>query len=395
MKSLEKKLIIGIIAVSILLIITGIVSYKTLIDSIETARDVAHTHEVLTEIENTLSTLKDAETGQRGFLIAGQEDYLEPFHKANEDIRKRLARLKELTARNPRHRERLAALEPLIKARFDDLHRTVKLRRNEGFESAQKVVLANEGKEKMDSLRQLFDEMREEENTALQGHLASSEANAQNVIITFVILLVLIISLFCLIFLLVKWDISARNTLEAKLREMATTDALTGIYNRREMNRLLEQEITRFERYGNRVSLLLLDIDFFKSVNDKHGHQIGDEVLKWVAVKLRESIRTVDILARYGGEEFAVLLPETDLSGALVIAERARRQIAAAPLVLTPEEMGGGQPLEISITVSIGIAELTGIDSETSFIEAADKALYQAKSKGRNCAVTSEKAVSA
>lgn len=381
MKSLENKLITGIIAVSVLLIITGAVSYKTLVDSIQTAQQVSRTYEILTEIELTLSTLKDAETGQRGYLIAGRESYLEPFYQANTHIQEHLVRLKTLTADNRVQRENLLAAEPLINARFELLREAIKLRQTEGFAAAQKQVLSGEGKEKMDALRKLFGEMETEEKAVLQQHLAASEADTRNVVITFTVLFALIISLFCLIFFFVQRDIAARNRLENKLREMATVDELTGVYNRREMNRLLDLEVKRFQRYGSRVSMFLLDIDFFKSVNDTHGHQIGDEVLKWLALKLRESLRTVDVLARYGGEEFAVLLPETNCGEALKIAERARRGIAAKPFVLSLDDE---QTLEISITASIGVAELTGIDSETTFIESADKALYQAKAAGRN-----------
>ncbi len=135
---------------------------------------------------------------------------------------------------------------------------------------------------------------------------------------------------------------------------------------------------------------MLLDIDHFKSVNDTYGHQIGDEVLKWFAEKLRESVRAVDLPARFGGEEFLVVLPETDDAGAAVIADRTRRKIAENPFVRRQEN---GRTLEIPITVSVGVAGMNKMDTETELIKAADKALYQAKADGRNRVVVSNEQV--
>lgn len=391
METIEKRLIAGIFAVSVLLILTGIVSYNTLMNSIKTAGQLSHTHEVVTEIEATLSTLKDAETGQRGYLIAGRETYLEPFNQANEHIQEHLSRLENLTADNRQHRESLAAIAPMVDARFALLRRAIGLRQSEGFEAAQKQILTGEGKEKMDALREGFGKMEEVEKAILQERLTASETYTRNVIINFAGLFTLIISLFCLIFIFVKRDITVRNRLETKLREMATIDELTGIYNRREMNRLLKLETRRFKRYGNHLSFLLLDIDHFKSVNDIYGHQIGDEVLKWIAAILRESFRTVDITARYGGEEFAIVLPETKSHEAFIIAERVRQKIAEKSF---PFRQGDGQSLEIPITVSVGVAGMTGSYSETTFIESADKALYRAKAEGRNRVFLADASVS-
>ena len=160
--------------------------------------------------------------------------------------------------------------------------------------------------------------------------------------------------------------------------EMAVTDALTGLYNRRyletQLGHLLDHSVNR----GKSLSILAIDVDYFKSINDNHGHDAGDRVLQELAVRIRANIRNIDMACRVGGEEFVVVLPSTDLAVAEKIGERMRNSIAANTF-----EVGTGEPL--AITVSIGIAALEGIDDRTDdILKRADQALYRAKREGRN-----------
>jgi two-component system cell cycle response regulator len=160
--------------------------------------------------------------------------------------------------------------------------------------------------------------------------------------------------------------------------EMAITDALTGLYNRRYMEThvgtLVDQAIAR----GKPLSVLILDIDYFKSINDTHGHDAGDAVLQDFAVRIRKSIRGIDLACRYGGEEFVVVMPETDMAVATMVAERLRRRIASEPF---PIQKGARL---IEVTISIGIAALGSGDDAAAVIKRADQALYRAKRDGRN-----------
>ena len=166
--------------------------------------------------------------------------------------------------------------------------------------------------------------------------------------------------------------------LYAQSQEQARTDALTGLDNQREFRRRLGEEIERARRYGRPVSLLMLDIDRFKTVNDTHGHPVGDEVLRVIAAQIRAAVRPTDYAARYGGEEFAVILPETANAGAVTAAEHVRAAVAGAAIPVAP-----GQAL--NITVSIGAATFPeDADAEAGLIAAADRALYSAKQSGRN-----------
>jgi diguanylate cyclase (GGDEF)-like protein len=161
--------------------------------------------------------------------------------------------------------------------------------------------------------------------------------------------------------------------------EQAVTDELTGLSNNRRFRELMSKEAARAERFGHELSLIMLDIDDFKQVNDTYGHLQGDEVLRMVGRVLHLESRGVDEPARYGGEEFAVALPETGLDGALELAERIRVRIEAEPVPRTD----GASP--IKVTASIGVASMRGAaDGADTLIAAADAALYQAKRAGKN-----------
>jgi diguanylate cyclase len=163
---------------------------------------------------------------------------------------------------------------------------------------------------------------------------------------------------------------------EQKLVQMAKIDGLTGIYNRRYLDSRLTEELERSRRHGNPLSILMLDIDHFKMINDSHGHICGDYALRKISVLLQETVRSSDILGRYGGEEFCCVLPETAFEQAIVLAERCREQIAAKPLVCEDHQA--------RITISIGVTAQHRDDTLDSIIKRADDALYQAKHTGRN-----------
>ncbi|MEB3284455.1 MAG: sensor domain-containing diguanylate cyclase [Candidatus Sericytochromatia bacterium] len=164
----------------------------------------------------------------------------------------------------------------------------------------------------------------------------------------------------------------------ARLYELATVDGLTRLFIRRHFEQRLSEELRRSERYGTQASLLIMDIDHFKRFNDTHGHQTGDEVLRWVARTIRHSIRDVDVPGRFGGEELLVLMPETETDGAYIMAERVREAIGAMEL-----PGPAGEPL--GVTVSVGVATFPdhGRDA-TALVESADRALYRSKALGRN-----------
>ena len=160
------------------------------------------------------------------------------------------------------------------------------------------------------------------------------------------------------------------------LRLQATRDSLTGLYNRGAVMDRLDEEVSRAERESSDLSVLLLDADHFKRVNDRYGHQAGDDTLREIATRLGGILRPYDSLGRYGGEELIAVLPGCDAAGALEVAERMRSAVASEPVATRAGP--------IPVTVSIGSASWTGRGSGETLIERADEALYRAKGAGRN-----------
>ncbi len=166
--------------------------------------------------------------------------------------------------------------------------------------------------------------------------------------------------------------------LEQTLNQLASRDALTQCWNRRMIDELMSSSIAESNRKGTPLTLMVVDIDHFKNVNDTYGHASGDIALKHTVDVLNQNLREYDQVGRYGGEEFVVLLPSTDKSSAWGIAERIRSSIQYSPAIISDAET-------IPLTVSIGLAEVrNGNETPLSLFERADKALYTAKQKGRN-----------
>ena len=175
---------------------------------------------------------------------------------------------------------------------------------------------------------------------------------------------------------IVNHDITERKRFEERLREMTERDPLTNTFNRRHLYAILERESERARRYGTALSVVMFDIDHFKTVNDTHGHLEGDRVLVRIAEIVQQELRSVDLLARYGGEEFLIVAPGIDRPRAVVLAERLRMLIAAADFDPVPQ-----------ITCSFGVHQFDGEDTDSIF-RYVDDLLYKAKQQGRNCVVT-------
>jgi len=172
-----------------------------------------------------------------------------------------------------------------------------------------------------------------------------------------------------------------RGLVEAnhKLKKLASTDTLTLLFNRRYFDQVLRREVDRRNRYKLPLTVVMIDIDHFKEINDTHGHEAGDNALRKVASIISDCARTADIVARYGGEEFVVILPQTDPENAVVFAERARSAVEEEDLEL--------DDVKINLTISLGVAGTQGQGDATdpqTLTNVADKALYEAKAGGRN-----------
>ena len=174
-------------------------------------------------------------------------------------------------------------------------------------------------------------------------------------------------------YLVILNDITNIEEEKEKFKELSIKDPLTGIYNRNKFFESLENETKRAKRLKEPFSVIMCDIDFFKKVNDTHGHQVGDMVLKTMSNAIAKSIREIDIFARYGGEEFILLLPDTKMQGAVNLAQKLRKKIEEVEFDIVKK-----------ITCSFGVAQYQTQDSAKDIIRRVDKCLYEAKKKGRN-----------
>ena len=165
----------------------------------------------------------------------------------------------------------------------------------------------------------------------------------------------------------------------AKVEEMALRDTLTGLYNRRYFQQILDYELNRAKRYHQPLSLVFIDIDHFKEVNDSFGHSIGDQFLKQIAQKLLSLFRTTDLVARYAGDEFVAILPATPGEGAMTLANRIQEVLSRYQVMVR------GKTLQVSVSIGVDTYENNGGIGSVSLIDRADKAMYEAKAMGRNC----------
>lgn len=196
-------------------------------------------------------------------------------------------------------------------------------------------------------------------------------------LVAYMLFVLLVFSFIVLINSRLFMDTSAylreRENLVREFKRLASTDGLTGIHNRMKVELLMTAEVLRSKRYGRLLSVLLIDVDHFKQVNDNYGHSIGDSVLRDVAAVLNDNIREADILGRWGGEEFLIVAPETDTDGALRFGEKLREAVERHRFIK-----------DIRITISIGVATLMEGEWEDDMVRRADEAMYQAKESGRN-----------
>ncbi|MCG6153975.1 diguanylate cyclase DgcR [Leptospira bandrabouensis] len=169
------------------------------------------------------------------------------------------------------------------------------------------------------------------------------------------------------------------KSLHDQLRETAIRDVLTGLYNRRYMEERIEQEFQRCKRHKHSLSLAMIDIDFFKKVNDTYGHETGDIVLKRIAFELKTSLRKSDIISRFGGEEFVIVFPETGVNDATKVLDKIRESVSSIEL-----KSEAGENFKVSFSGGVAGGDITEIDNPAELLRTADKLLYEAKSSGRN-----------
>lgn len=343
---------------------------------------VEHTYKVGMLVESISSQLKDAETGQRGYLLTDQLTYLEPYENGISKLRNTLRNAKELTIDNPRQQERINQLEILTNKKLVELKETIDLNKEGNRAEALRIILTNRGKQLMNDIRTIIQEMHDEERELLlvRQQESQSAVNSASLLILFgsVLTFVTLGTIAIFIGRTSEHYMIEREQSEANLIHLATHDNLTGLYNRIALDQRLDDEIQRASRYKSPLSIFMVDIDNFKSINDTYGHHIGDMALRHLAKILKLLVRKMDYVARYGGEEFIVICPETPLLKAQELAERIRILVSEYPFHIEDN-------YKLNLTVSIGVATFPEhANSLQALMKVADASMYAAKQSGRN-----------
>lgn len=350
----------------------GVVRMTNIIDAIFRCNKILETVSLIKEYSI------DVETGERGYIIVGNQSYLEPHDRGLKEILKLHEALARQLADDPSERGRLLELKRHVEAKAA-VSRSNVLARNHGFEMARAKVAEGSGKREMDALRDLLDAMSktylERRDELRSKRTAMMDKMLDNIFV------IAAATVFVLLFL--HWQLmkgmKLRNAAEQHARHLATHDVLTGLPNRRLIMEYLDHAIQRGMRHKKGVALLFLDLNDFKPINDKHGHEAGDMVLKLTAQRLSGLVRASDRVARLGGDEFVVLLDEiNDKEDVCGIIGKIDAEITR-PILLK----GRG---EVAVSTSIGVAVYPrdGEDME-ALLRNADTAMYEAKRTGVNC----------
>jgi diguanylate cyclase (GGDEF)-like protein len=328
------------------------------------------------QVRNVLLNLLNAETGQRGFLLTGDPAYLEPYYLGRSNVRENLELAEQSGYRDPAFLDNLRKLAFITESKLDELDRTVQLEKRGDAAAALETMRAGFGKEKMMEARRVIqvevERLRVARDATMDGF--------NDRLLRAGLLLVLILSTVVIMSTLAWRSLSSaarRNSeLAKRLAQEASHDVLTGLPNRRFYDRWARRLMARSQRSGKAFTLLAIDLDRFKEVNDTYGHGIGDEVLKEVAIRFGAVLRGGEFLARLGGDEFVVLM-EGDFS-LNEVTSIGRRLIDCLYPSLHP---GVG---DNAVGASIGAASfpLNGTDIE-GLMQAADEALYASKRAGR------------
>lgn len=339
-----------------------------------------HTFQVIVATEAMKSVANMAMRGERGYLITGDASFLRPYTIGISDAPRTLDQIATLTADNPVQQRHVAELRVRMARYFATLGHAIDLRRAGDAEGAAGIVRSGIGRREIEDVLASLAAIEAEETRLLEVRSAANDRANRSIEFHYYTLAGVG---FLLLLLAAAVGVSTARTqkrvriITEQLRLSATTDELTGLHNRRFFMHSLDIEVARARRSGAPLSVAVADVDYFKRVNDKHGHAGGDEVLRALAKIFEAIMRTGDVVGRLGGEEFAILMPDTDEIQARIACERLRGAIAGRKIRLSSGE-------EIGITLSTGIALLVPGDDRDKLVNRADVALYSAKEGGRN-----------
>jgi diguanylate cyclase (GGDEF)-like protein len=375
--SITKVFIFGFMVASIAATLLVWSIYRVATTIMLTATSVSQTYEVISSIKNLQAHLVDAETGERGYVITGEDSYFPAYFDTLQKIEWESALIAALIAENPSQKARFSELQGLIAYRLKTIQIIVETRKAGGIDAAHELVSIDEDKLEMDRIRNVLNQMEDEENTQLNIRIRARDIAYQHFWWTFGTLLAAMcvgaIWQYLQVRRIMHWEARAKQ----QIRHMAEHDPLTDLPNRRLLQAELDLAIAQAKNSGKMVAAMFIDLDAFKAVNDKMGHQAGDELLKEVAQRLRHGTRNNDLVARLGGDEFVVVLSELEQpDDASRIAGKLNEMISSPFSIV-------GTSVTISASIGISLYPANGSSSE-ELMGKADDAAYKAKAAGKN-----------
>ncbi len=344
---------------------------------VENAGWVAHTRDVVVQLDATAADVAAAEKDLWGFLLTDQESDLVPVSAGLSASRRRLTELRKTTADNPRLHARIDKLELLILQRTDQLEALLRIGHAEGFPTARRILAFDRSPEYLEEIRRGVEEMRRQELEGLASRFAQQESSSRRLRSMVLLSCAAALFLLCVSLAVVFHDLSTVETAFRKARYHIAHDALTGLASRHSLMAKLDFAIAGAASTAQPLSVCICDIDRFKSINDVHGHAAGDEILASFGKLVRSGIRKGDIAGRLGGDEFCIVLPDTGGDRAGQLMERLRERWESL-------EYYSPDGRACSVTASFGVVQYSGERAAKALLQTADKALYCAKGEGRN-----------
>lgn len=339
---------------------------------------LVHSNTVVKVLNALTANMIDVETGERGYVITGNDDYLAPHEHGLAMVYRQRDELVGLLAGDPSEQARLANLSMRLDAKVA-VSRANVLARRHGFEAARARVLEGAGKREMDALREILDEISKAQSEHLNELRSQRDAMMDELRRNMIIATVLFVVLLGYLHVYLLRMVGLMHETEQQLIHLASHDVLTGLPNRRLMLEHLGRAVQRCVRHKKIMALLFMDLNGFKPVNDKYGHEAGDEVLKQVAQRLSGTIRASDMVARLGGDEFVVLAE--DIADKDDVCDIVRKITAE---IKRPFRLIEGSDVTISASIGVAIYPRDGEDTET-LLRNADTAMYEAKRNQSNC----------
>jgi len=372
-----KVLLIGffIACITASLLVWAIYNVTTTIMS--TSISVSKTYEVLSAIDQLQSYLLDVETGERGYVITGEPSYLPAYVDTLKKIELQSNLISALTSNDPTHTAMLAELKQLVAYRLKTIQIIVQTRQAGSIDAAHELVSLKEDKLEMDRIRAVLNQMKSDENVRLNTRLITRDTAYKEFWWIFATLLLALFAGAIWQIRQVRRIIDLEILAERQIRYLAEHDPLTDLPNRRLLQHNLELAIAMAKRSGKQLAVMFIDLDGFKNVNDKLGHQAGDELLMEIAQRLREGTRVNDLVARLGGDEFIVVLTELDHPESATRIAKTLTEKIAKPFGVA------NSTARISASIGISLYPENGTSSE-QLLSKADDAVYMAKAAGKN-----------